>query len=252
MRSIRLVGVLVAGALCVGASQAAAQGPPPLDGGYAHINIGAQTGSHDLTQQGSFPLYGEDALFNTTIDVGGSPIFDIGAGYRVIWSQFYVGLSLTRSSDRANSTVTGSIPHPLVTDQFRAVTGEATGLKHSETALHLQAVWRQPVTTKFDVALSVGPTIFFVNQDLVSGLTVAEQGNPTTGVVLTGVQTEKVSETGVGFNIGADGTYMITQRLGAGGFLRYTGGSVDLKGAAGTFNLDVGGLQVGAGLRVRF
>ena len=91
-----------------------------------------------------------------------------------------------------------------------------------------------------------------VDQDLVKGLTVAEQGSPTTGVVLTGIEKEKVSDTTVGFNIGADGTYMFTPRLGAGAFLRYTGGSAELKGSAGTVKLDVGGVQIGAGLRLRF
>lgn len=251
MRSIRLMGVLVVGALFVSASQASAQGPAPLSAGYAHLNVGAQSGSHTLIQQGSFPVYDEDAIFNGLTTVGGGPIFDIGGGYRV-WQQLYAGISITRASDTSNAEVNGSVPHPLYSDQFRAVVGTATGLKHSETAVHLQAVWRQPVTTKFDVAVSLGPTFFSVHQDLVSGLTIAEQGSPTTGVIVSGIAKEKVSKGGVGFNIGADGTYMLTERFGAGGFLRYTGGSVDLAGAAGTVTLDVGGLQVGAGLRLRF
>lgn len=251
MRSITLMGVLVAGALVSGAGRVSAQTPAPLETGYAHVNVGGQAGSHDLTQQGSFDLYDESALFSNKLTVGGGGLFDIGGGYRV-WHKLYAGLSYSYTSDSSNGEVTGSIPHPFYTDQFRAVAGSVTGLKHSESALHLQAVWRQPVTTKFDVALALGPTIFFVNQDVVQSITVAEQGAPTTGVVLTGIEKEKVSGTGVGFTIGADGTYMVTERLGAGAFLRYAGGSVDLKAAAGTVNLDVGGLQVGAGLRLRF
>lgn len=250
MRSITLMGVLVTGALAV-AGPASAQGSAPLETGYTHVNIGGQSGSHDLTQAGSFPLYDETGLFTSKMTVGGSAIFDIGGGYRV-WDKLYAGVSFTHASDTSNGDVTGSIPHPFYYDQFRAVTGQATGLKHSDTAIHLQAVYRQPITTKFDVAISFGPSIFMVDQDLVKGLTVAEQGDPTTGVVLTGIEKEKVSDTTVGINIGADGTYMFNPRLGAGGFLRWAGASAELEGSAGTVKLDVGGFQIGAGLRLRF
>lgn len=251
MRSITLTGVLVAGALVASAGPVLAQGQAPLEHGYVNVNFGAQGGSHDLTQSGAFPIYDEDALLTAKTDVGGGPLFDIGGGYRV-YQKLYAGVAFNWTSDKSNADVSGSVPHPFYYDQFRAVSGTATGLQHSESAIHIQGVWRQPITTKFDVALSFGPTIFMVKQDLVSGLTLAEQGSPTTGVVLTSIQTEEVSETAVGFNLGADGTYMFTDRLGAGGFLRYTGGSVDLKGTAGTVKLDLGGIQIGAGLRLRF
>ncbi len=248
LRSFTLSGVLVVGGLVAGTAPASAQGPAPFESGYAHVNFGGQGSSHDLTQSGAFPLYDEDALLTSKTDVGGGGVFDIGGGYRV-WDKVYAGLSYSYTSDSSNADVTGSIPDPLHFDQFRPVTGSANGLKHTESALHLQAVWRQPVTTKFDVALSIGPTIFFASQDLVKGLTIAEQG---TGVVLTGVDVESVNDTTVGFNIGADGTYMFTTRFGAGAFLRYTGGEASLKGTAGTVKLDLGGAQIGAGLRLRF
>jgi len=249
MRSITLLTVLVAGTFATGAGRASAQGQPPYEQGYAHVNIGAQSGSHDLTQAGSFPLYDEEALFSNKVNIGGSVIYDLGGGYRVWGRNLYAGVSFTHDSDSTNGDVAATIPHPLYANQFRAVTGTADGLNHTENALHVQAVWRQPVTTKFDVALSLGPTIFWARQDLVAAISVAEQG---AGVVLTGVTKERVNATSVGFNIGADGTYMVTDRLGAGGFLRYTGGSADFEGAAGTVKLDLGGFQIGAGLRLRF
>ena len=251
MRSIKLTGLLVAGALVAGGGQASAQGSAPLERGYAHVNFGAQGGSHDLTQSGALTIYDEAAPFTAKTNGGGGPVFDVGGGYR-LFGKLYAGIAYSWTSDKSDADVSGSVPHPFYYDQFRAVSGTAPGLEHSEGAIHIQGVWRQPITTKFDLALSFGPTIFMVKQDLVSGLTLAEQGDPTTGVVLTGVQTEQVSETAVGFNVGADGTYMFNSRLGAGAFLRYTGGSADLKGTGGTVNVDVGGVQIGAGLRLRF
>jgi hypothetical protein len=251
MRSIRLMGVLVVGACALATGQAAAQAAAPADRGYVNVNVGTQAGSHDLGQQGSFDQYDETGTFTSKVTIGGSPIFDIGGGVRV-FGRLFAGVSFTRASDTSNADVTGSVPHPFYYDQFRSVTGQASGLKHAETAIHVQAVYRLPITTKFDVALSAGPTFFSVEQDVVKAITIAEQGSPTTGVVMTGAEKEKIKENAVGFNVGLDGTFMFSHSLGAGAFLRYTGGSVDLDATAGKSKLDVGGLQIGAGLRLRF
>jgi hypothetical protein len=50
----------------------------------------------------------------------------------------------------------------------------------------------------------------------------------------------------------ADGTYLLMRRFGVGGFLRFTGGSVDTTVDNNTVGLDVGGFQIGVGGRVRF
>jgi opacity protein-like surface antigen len=57
----------------------------------------------------------------------------------------------------------------------------------------------------------------------------------------------------VGFNAGADVAWYFTQRLGVGGLVRYSQGNVNLTSPDGTTqSVKVGGLQTGAGLRVRF
>jgi hypothetical protein len=84
--------------------------------------------------------------------------------------------------------------------------------------------------------------------ELVSSLQI----NDGADVSLGSVAVQSVKDTGVGFNIGVDGTYLFTDRIGGGIVLRYTGGSVDLDSDAGTVSLDVGGFQIGFGLRVRF
>ena len=113
-------------------------------------------------------------------------------------------------------------------------------------------MWRIPMTTKFDVSVGGGPTFFWVKQDCVSGITVSEIGDPTTGVNLTGVTAERAKDSTVGYNLQADGTYLLTQRFGVGGFLRFTGGSVTSRDRRRQVDLDVGGFQIGIGGRVRF
>jgi hypothetical protein len=251
MTSTRLAGLLTFGALILSATFASAQGPAPFEFGYAHVNLGVQASTHDVEQDIGFPLYLETARIQTSGSGGGGLLFDIGGGVRV-WRQLYGGLSFTRGSNTEDASLTASVPHPRNFNEFRTVSGTAPGLQHTEQALHLQGMWRIPITTKFDISVGGGPTFFSVKQDLVSGITVAEIGDPTTGVNLTGVTTERDSDSTVGYNLSADGTYLLTERFGVGGFLRFTGGSVDLETSGNTVGIDVGGFQIGVGGRVRF
>lgn len=245
---MRLALVSCALLFAVAVTPAAAQ-PASFDRGYAHVNIGGLVGSSDLDQPGSFPLYDETALFNARGDVGGGALFDIGGGYRV-WRRLYAGLSYSRTSDSSDAALTGSVPHPLFHDQPRPISGTVTGLKHTEHAVHLQAVWRQPINMfkrSIDLALFLGPTFFNIDQDTVSAFTITEPA-PDLATVTTG----SASEGTTGFHIGADVAYRVTRRIGVGLLLRYAGGSVDLPVANQETSLDVGGLHLGAGVRVGF
>jgi hypothetical protein len=251
MSSTRLTSLMTMGALILVAPLASAQGPAPLERGYGHLNLGVQATSHDLQQDTAFVIYDEPGRIQANGSGGGGVLFDIGGGWRV-WQRLYAGLSFTSGSNTEDAALSASVPHPSIFDEFRTVTGTTPGLKHSEQAVHLHAMWRIPVTTKFDVLVGGGPTFFSAKQDLVSGITVTEIGNPTTGVNLTGVTVERASDSTVGYNLGADGTYLLTQRFGVGGFMRFTGGSVSLETGGNTVDLDVGGFQIGVGGRVRF
>ncbi|HXE80011.1 MAG TPA: outer membrane beta-barrel protein [Vicinamibacterales bacterium] len=234
--------------LAATATPAAAQ-PASFDRGYVHVNFGGQVGSNDLDQPGSFELYEETALFNVRGEIGGGALFDIGGGVRV-WRQLYAGVSYSRSSDNSDASLTGMMPDPLIHDRHRPINGAVSGLEHTEHAVHLSAVWRQPVNVlerPIDVALFVGPTFFTVDQDVVTGLTLNEP-TPT----IAGITTASASESALGFHVGADVAYRVARRVRVGLLLRYAGGSVDLPAAGQETSLDVGGFQVGAGVRVGF
>ena len=124
-----------------------------------------------------------------------------------------------------------------------------SGLNHVQHAIHFQAVWLHPISNRIDIALSVGPTLFIVSQDLVSAISLTEAGS---SVSLAGTTIQNVNDNAAGFNVGMDGSYRLTRRLAVGAFVRYAGGSVDLPAASGNVSLDVGGVQVGAGVRLRF
>jgi outer membrane protein with beta-barrel domain len=240
---ITTAGIL---ALCVcGAPQlASAQTMQWTDKGYVSVNGGVQVGSHDLSESGSFPLYDETATFASTNKVKGGALFDIGGAYRVWGKNLLAGVAISHVGSKSDGSVTGSIPDPVFFDRARNVTKAFSGLKHSETAVHLDAIWVMPVANKIDVALFLGPTIFSVKQDTIPSLTITEPGPTVTTTVAS------ASKTAVGFNAGVDAQYMLRKRYGVGVVARYAGGSVSLPGASK--KLTVGGFQIGVGGRYRF
>lgn len=252
-----LVSLLALGAAIDARAQAAAQAaaePAPLRLGFLNINGAFQGREHVIEESRAFTIYNERAtmLIRQEIDRGG--LFDVSGGVRV-WrdlyaGDLYAGVGVTRFSDTSGAALNGSIPDPLVVGRPRSATATVGNLRHTETGVHLQATWITPVTTEFDVAVSIGPSFFSVRQDFVGDITVTE-GAANTPNLATSIRRE--SESGVGFNIGLDGTYRLTPRFGGGVFVRYAGGSVDFALPNGSrIGLDTGGFQIGAGLRVRF
>ncbi len=230
--------------ICAAPQVAGAQTMQWTDRGYVSVNVGAQAGSHDLSESGSFPLYDETATFSSTNKVKGGAMFDIGGAYRVWGNNLLAGVTFSRVSSKSDGNVTGSIPDPVFFDRARSVTKAFPGLKHSENAVHLNAIWMLPVANKIDVGIAAGPTIFSVKQDAISSFTVTEPGPTVSSTVSSG------SKTTVGFNAGVDVQYMLHKKWGVGGVARYAVGSVTLPGASK--KLTVGGFQVGVGARVRF
>ena len=214
------------------------------DKAYAAINVGGQAGSHTLTTQPAFTLYDEDGSLTSVQKAGGGAFLDIGGGYKV-WENLVLALSFSHAGSSNDVAIAAQVPDPAFFDRPRGVTTALSGASHSENAVHISAVWMIPVTDKIEVGVLAGPSVLMVRQELATGLTVSEPGPNVTGVAST-----KVKKTTGGFDIGADVTYLLTKKIGAGLLARYTYGSVDVPGA--TKSLTVGGFQLGVGLRYRF
>jgi hypothetical protein len=240
MTQTGLVLLALGAAPCV----ASAQTMQWTDKGFVSVNGGAQAGSHTLSSSSSFPLYDETAKIDTTQKASGGGLFDIGGAYRVWGRNLLAGVSFTHTSSKSDVTLNATIPDPIVFDQPRSVQSAQSGARHSENAVHLDAIWMIPVANKIDVGIFAGPTIFSVKQDLVSTLTVSEPG-PTVSAPLN-----QSSKTSVGANFGADVQYMIAKKYGVGVLARYAVGKASLAGASE--KLTVGGFQIAAGARVRF
>lgn len=214
---------------------------------FVSFNGAVQTGDQSYSDESTFPIYGENAIAGRTYDVDNGGGFDIGGG-AYVWKNVGVGVAFSRfGGERATTQV--SIPHPLVFNRPRTAEVET---HHSERAVHLQALWTLPVHESFDLTVAGGPSFYSVRHDRVTGVSISEGTEPFDTVTINGVSTEKVTEGAVGFNLGVDGVYMVTEQMGAGVMLRYSSASATFRGPAGEFDVDAGGLQFGFGLRVRF
>src|SRR5581483_3270616 len=135
--------------------------------------------------------------------------------------------------------VSATIPSPFVTDSPKTTTATISGLKRSERAVNLMAVWTRPVSQKMDAALVLGPSFIKVIQ-----------GVPTVNVI-DGTQDVTVvsqdqSKTTVGFLFGGDFSYLFNPHYGVGAIVRYTVAKVDLPAVSG---VTAGGFQIGGGFR---
>jgi hypothetical protein len=246
--------LLCAGAMLLFATaDAAAQWGQPLDGRLVlSLNGGGQVGSTDLSRQRTFSLYEEEARFESdqTAKTGG--MLDVGGVYR-IGRNWGVGVGYTASEGTNDAAVAGTIPHPLFFAQPRTASLTVPGLDTRETAVHLQAVLFVPFVEKVDFMFAAGPSFFNVQQGFATGISISEVPPAYNALQVDGVEITQLRRNGTGFHVSGDVTYSITEAIGAGLLLRFTRATVEFPFADGsTVELTPGGLQVAAGIRLRF
>ena len=239
----RVVVGTVFSAMLLGGADAHAQMLQWTDRVFVNVSGGVQTGKKDVATTLSFPLYDETATIDTTREIKGSAIWDVTGGIRV-WSNMAVALSVSGRNGDSDGLTTAVIPHPAFYDQPRSVAGSVAGMKHSELWTSVLFGWMIPVTDKFEVMAMLGPTVAAVKHETVVGASVVEGSSPTVTVDL-----ETVDKSVWGVMAGVDGRYLITKNIGVGAFARYSAAKVNL---TSTTKLDVGGFQIGGGVRIKF
>ena len=245
-----LVSRIATAAFVLMATPTLAQTGEPFRG-FVSINGGYQASSTDFRDSLVFTEFVEQGSVDSSYRVKSGPQFDIGGGARV-WRSLGIGVGVTRFSKSSGASVTGKIPHPLFFNQPRSVEGEAAGLKREELAVHIQAMAIVPGGERFSLAVFAGPSFFNVKQGIVQNLQYSQQ-YPYDTATFSGVDTDTPSESTIGFNAGADVGYFFARHVGIGGVIRFSRASVDFTSIDGeTLQADAGGVQAGAGLRLRF
>lgn len=246
--------LIVCGVFAGSARQASAQGATWADRGYVNVGWGVESGSTAMTDSRTSTIYEETATITSSSTFSSGSLFDVGAGIRV-WRNLTVGVAYHQEQNDTEGELSGSIPSPVFFNRPRTLTQSVAGLDRKEQATHLQIGWVVPVGSKFDVIVSGGPSFFRLEQEVVSDVSVGEQGgNFATVVARETLATRKKSQTG--YNVGADASYMVWQndsiRVGAGGFVRFTKADASIDMLNSAQSTEIGGVQFGFGARLRF
>ena len=253
--------VLIAGLLLAGTSKTAAQAPTtpqkftdrqPLDGKLLiNVNGGGQTQARTIDNSGSLALFNQTASWTTSESVPSGGLFDISIGYK-IWRDFALALGYSQLGVTGALVGSASIPSPISFSRppTQVAINEVAATRKDRN-VYLVAMWFFPVKEKIDVAIAIGPSFTRVRQDLVVDSQEFRQNIVSAANAGTTIPPIVVNQSGTakGILVGLDGQYMFTPMLGAGAFIRYNGGSVDLADASA---VDAGGFQLGIGGRIRF
>jgi hypothetical protein len=244
MKTTSLLLVLT-GLVLTGATEATAQVSDRTKV-FININVGAQPASQTLDSTFTVPKYGQTAAAATSLVIGGEPIFDIAAGYRI---RQQIGVAVGFSSMSSSGTIAGtaSVPSPIFFNQFKTVDIGGQAFNRTDRDVYVIFMWYVPVTNRIEIALFAGPTFAHVTQDLVTNVVVPDGTQNAVAAV------ESRSGTAAGANVGFDASYLFTKYYGAGIFVRYNGGSTDLATTGdSTISVKGGGFQMGIGARLRF
>jgi hypothetical protein len=216
-----------------------AQAPQTETRKFVNVNGGGQLQSRSFSGASTFELFNENGTVATNQTIGSGFVFDVTGGYRR-WTNTAVAVGLAVFRGSGEAAALAAVPNPLFFGVPTLKAFTADDLSQTNVAINFQIVWTRALTNRLDLALSGGPSIIRVSQELPS-VTLDEAANPTT--------VSESATTGKAGSAGVDLSYRVNDRYSIGGFVRYLGGQVDLDAIE---NLTVGGAQAGGGIRIRF
>ncbi len=241
----------IVGALVAFAGDAGAQTTSWRNIDYVSVNGLYQSKPIDFTTDSKMDLYDEAGDVHTFHRIEPGPAYDLTAGGRV---RGRLGMSYALSYRKKTEIgeVTANVPHPFYYNQpMRSVAGN-TRLNHEDLAFHVAATWPVLLSDSIQVSVFGGPSFFRVTQDLVSHVEILESF-PFDQAEYAGASVSTEHASRLGLNAGADAAYYFTRSIGVGGLVRFSQANVNMPLSDGSkASVQAGGVQVGAGLRLRF
>jgi hypothetical protein len=232
-------------------AQARTPAQAPTWSGTIGVNAIVQTGRTE-SQSFSVEKNLEQAPITATLSLERATLFDISVSVTHARSRLGGSVSLSSLSRSFGGNVDAQIPHPFFFNTPRLVNGSVSGLLDTELVLHLAATYQVWRSDRFDLVGFAGPSLFTVKQDLVTDVTYTDT-YPYETATFVSAPTARASATSVGFNLGADLTWKLSKWVGVGALVRYAHGTTTLTPSAGnSVSANVGGLQLGGGLRLLY
>ncbi len=215
-------------------------------------SIGQQTTSETFESDQTFEQYFETGSFKFTRTIPKRPLFDGAVALRV-YRRLHAGVAISVIDSSGAGSITAEIPHPLLFNQKRTVTGEIFDVARREIASHLQVSWTTPPIDGVEFTAFGGPSIFNTQQTYVTALTIGldKEVYPFDTFSFAGASTDVFRQNLLGYNVGVDMTYRFARHFGGGLLIRYASASKDFTPTGGKpFKVKAGGLHAGGGLRI--
>jgi hypothetical protein len=245
----RTLAATTIAAVLIAPGAASAQSTAWGDSGYISLNGMYEPGTQRYETVTPQDINLETVTITATHGVGRRPVFDLTVGGRVK-GNLGLGFGIAYARGTKEARVAGPIPHPFYFDQPRPLDA-GVELERTDLALHIHSMWLLPLTERMQVAVFGGPTWFRITQQTIASVSV-EDSYPFDAVSLADTSLEDRRASHFGFNVGFDASYFFSRYLGLHGLARYAQGTVVLGSSGSGTSVDVGGLQVGAGLRIRY
>ena len=198
----------------------------------------------------TFTEFLEEARLSRNYDSSTGPVFEFG-GIFSLTSNFGIMGSFELYNGDNDSVFERVLPHPLLFDRDRIVSGEVTGLSYSERAVHIDAVFTQTAGA-FTIDVFGGPTLFFAKAELIDSVNTNSL-YPFDEATLTGTNSVELDDNPIGFNVGGALTYNFNPTFGVAFQARFSRATASIVHSDGsTIDFDAGGFRAGAGIRLAF
>lgn len=247
IRKLSLAVVWVPAVLSAWAGTAMAQTVPD-----SHIAVtvsaGARPSASDFSQSVTFEAYSEQGSLTTSYTVKQQPLLNAGVTVR-LWHAFGAGVEAAYLHNSFPAQITALVPHPLIVNQPRTVTGSTT-VANSQLATHLEAVYWIRRSDRLEVLATGGPSVIRTDQDFVSDVSYT-QTFPYNTATFAGATIARQRKTGVGANIGAQVGWRLVGPFGVAALARYSRVTYNFP-TIGAASVPIGGLDIAGGVRLLF
>ena len=215
------------------------------------INGGYQPSTTSFDDSFTFTLYQETGTTETSYSIDAGAIFEGGAAVRV-WKGLAFGGVISHFTVDSPATVTSSVPHPFFLQRYPARSaGDPEGLRREETAIHFQAQYQLPPFGQLHVILAGGPSLIDVKQTVVIDVNYAEEF-PYDTATFTGVDSKRGPERRWGSMRAWISNGCSTRTWAPGRSSGSRKATVDLNVDNRIIQVDAGGTQIAAGIRLAF
>jgi opacity protein-like surface antigen len=214
-------------------------------------NVGALTGTSTLKESRSFSSHGNETATLTTDHRTKTAVpVSVGGAVRIV-RHLWIGVQYAMADMKPSASISAVIPHPLLFNAPRTVEGSIDNVAHNERNAHVDLMYALSFAA-VDVKVMGGPTLFNMKQDFVSDVALTET-YPFDAATFASATKKQVSNSGIGFNAGVDISYPLSSNVGVGTLIRYSRADVKFNDSdIGQQTVRAGGIEAGAGVRIRF